>query len=101
MTIYNVPTEEQETVINYGRNDKDMTIYTTDSTVITKLDKCVAAGLYEVIELHKVRGHVVGKTYKASKRMLTFRTKIAKVELTEEQRKARAENMRRLKASKQ
>ena len=89
-----VPTEEQETVINYGRNDKDMTIYTTDSTVITKLDKCVAAGLYEVIELHKVKGHVVGKTYRASKNLITFRTK--KVVLTEEQKQARAETMRRV-----
>lgn len=95
MADFSVPTEEQETVINYGRNDKDMTIYTTDSTVITKLDKCVAAGLYEVIELHKVKGHVVGKTYKASKKLLSFRTKIVKVEVTEEQKKIMAERLRR------
>lgn len=90
-----VPTEEQETVINYGRNDKDMTIYTTDSTTITKLDKAVKTGLYEVIELHTVKGVTVGKTYKAKKKLLSFRVKEIKRELTEEQRKKIAEQFRK------
>lgn len=30
-----IPIEEQETVINYNRNDKYAEIYTTDSTVLT------------------------------------------------------------------
>lgn len=70
-----VAIEEQETVVNFGRNDAEMTIYTTDSTMITKLDKCVLTGAYKVIEEHTAQGVVIGKTYKASKRLLSFRTK--------------------------
>lgn len=90
---FHVPLNEQETVVNYGRTEADMTIYTTDSTVMTKLDKAVKGGLYEVIELHKVKGKVIGKTYKASKRLLSFRTK-EKV-MTEEQKKELAERFKR------
>ena len=77
--------EEQETVINFGWSDKDMTIYTTDRTMITKLDKLVEDGEYEVIEEHKLQnGRVIGKTYKADKSLLTLRAK--KRVLTEEQK---------------
>lgn len=95
MASYNVPLEEQETIVNFGRTDEDMTIYTTDSTTITKLDKAVKAGLYEVIELHTVKGVTVGKTYKAKKKLLSFRVKEVKRELTEEQRKKIAEQFRK------
>lgn len=95
MASYNVPLEEQETIVNFGRTDEDMTIYTTDSTTITKLDKAVKAGLYEVIELHTVKGVTVGKTYKAKKKLLSFRVKEIKRELTEEQRKKIAEQFRK------
>ena len=79
-----IPLEEQETVINFGWADDYMTIYTTDRTMITKLDKRVANGDYEVIEIHKtVGGRIIGKTYKADKSLLTFRAK--KRELSEEQ----------------
>ena len=33
-----VPLEEQETVIQFNRTDSHATIYTSDSTMITKLD---------------------------------------------------------------
>lgn len=95
MASYNVPLEEQETIVNFGRTDEDMTIYTTDSTTITKLDKAVKAGLYEVIELHTVKGVTVGKTYKAKKKLLSFRVKEIKRELTEEQRKKIVEQFRK------
>lgn len=96
MADFRIPPEEQETVVNFGRTDEDMTIYTTDSTTITKLDKAVKAGLYEVIELHTVKGVTVGKTYKAKKKLLSFRTKEVKRELTEEQKKLQAERMRQI-----
>jgi len=34
--------EERETVINFGRLDKTASVYTSDETVMTKLDKFVA-----------------------------------------------------------
>ena len=84
--------DEQETVIQYNRNDDYMTIYTTDSTVMTKLDKCLESGNYEVIEEHKLQGssRIIGKTYKAKKKFLSFRTanRVNKRVMTEEEKKA-------------
>ncbi len=89
-----IPVDEQETVVQFDRSGEYMTIYTTDSTVITKLEKCVEGGEYEVIEEHKLaNGRVVGKTYKAKKKMLSFRSKVVKRELTEEQRQIIRENL--------
>lgn len=71
-----IPMDERETVIQFGRLDEDMTIYTTDETMMTKLDKCVEAGNYEVVEVHKLQnGRVIGKTYKANKKFLSLRSK--------------------------
>lgn len=93
-----VATDEQETVVQFGRNDEYMTIYTTDSTMMTKLDKCVKGGEYEVIEIHKLQksDKIIGKTYRAKKRLLSFRKKFIEREMTEEQRKASAERARRI-----
>lgn len=89
--------DEQETVIQYNRNSDYMTIYTTDSTVMTKLDKCLESGNYEVIEEHKLQGssRVIGKTYKAKKKFLSFRTanRVNKRVMTEEEKKAFVERM--------
>lgn len=71
-----IPMDERETVIQFGRLDEDMTIYTTDETMMTKLNKCVEAGNYEVVEVHKLQnGRVIGKTYKANKKFLSLRSK--------------------------
>lgn len=35
----NIPTSEQETVVQYDRNGETMTIYTSDTTQMTRLDK--------------------------------------------------------------
>ncbi len=93
-----IATDEQETVVQFGRNDEYMTIYTTDSTMMTKLDKCVKGGEYEVIEIHKLQksDKIIGKTYRAKKRLLSFRKKFIEREMTEEQRKASAERARRI-----
>lgn len=39
MDDYRVPTDEQETVIQFDRNSTVCYVYTTDLTVMTKLDK--------------------------------------------------------------
>lgn len=92
-----VPLEEQETVIQFNRTDNHATIYTSDSTMMTKLDKCVAVSpdLYKLKEVHKLQeGGICGKTYVLEdKKMLSLR-KVKKV-LSEEQRKIRGEWLNR------
>ena len=82
--VAGIPREEQETVINFTWLDDDMTIYTTEQRMMTKLDKLCIEGEYELIEEHKLKGRVVGKTYKADKTLLSLRSK--KRNLSEEQR---------------
>ena len=64
----NIPVEDQETVVQYDRTSKKMTIYTTDSTTMTRLDK-----IYRSVKFDVVDGKVVAKTYEADKRLLSFR----------------------------
>ena len=82
--VAGIPREEQETVINFTWLDDYMTIYTTEQRMMTKLDKLCTEGEYELIEEHKLKGRVVGKTYKADKTLLSLRSK--KRTLSEEQR---------------
>jgi len=91
-----VPIYEQEVCINMMRDEKTATIYTSDSTYITKLDKLCGSSpeMYSVIEETKC-----GKTYLLQdKTLISFRAK--KKELSEEQKQAAAERMRKYKASK-
>jgi len=45
-----------------------MTIYTSDTTTMTKLDK-----IYSSVKSDVVDGKIVAKTYEANKRLLSFR----------------------------
>ena len=91
-----VPIYEQEVCINMMRDEKTATIYTSDSTYITKLDKLCTSSpdMYSVIEETKC-----GKTYLLQdKTLVSFRAK--KKELSDEQRQAAGERMRKYQASK-
>ena len=93
----NVPLEEQETVIQFNRTDDYATIYTSDSTMITKLDKCCeeAPEFYKLQKEDHLRdGSVSGKTYILSDRkMLSFRK--SKRVYSEEERKMLRERLNR------
>ena len=93
--VAGIPREEQETVVNFTWSDDFMTIYTTEQRVMTKLDRYAEGGDYEVIEEHRLKGRVVGKTYKADKSLLTFRAK-KKVMTDEEKAKARENALKHL-----
>lgn len=98
MGRYNVPLEEQETIIQFNRTDKSATIYTSDSTVMTKLDKlCVSSPDYYKLDREETEdGNVVGKFYKlADKTRISFRTKKSERILTDEQKKVIADNLAR------
>ena len=72
--------QEQETVVNFGRTDDYAIIYTSDSTQMTKLDKKVKenSDVWSVVEEIKDRqGNLVGKKYKAPKKLISFRSTIS------------------------
>lgn len=92
-----VSLEEQEIVIQASRDESFATMYITDRTWMTKLDKRVEANpkLFQVVEEHKVAGEVIGKTYRFPKKMITIRTgEVTRRKLTEEERKQQAERLR-------
>lgn len=92
-----VSVQEQETVIQYNRDDKGATIYTSDSTTMTKLDKLCKESpeFYQLNRIEKDReGHIVGKFYDLTdKRMVSYRSKKSSRVMSEEQRLAAAERL--------
>lgn len=89
---------EQEVCINFMRDEDFATIYTSDTTYMTKLDRLcrTSPDMYSLIA---DTGR--GKTYRVEdKTLISFRAKKIKRELTEEQKLAAGERMRRYQAGK-
>ncbi len=89
--------DEQETVIQFNRTDKGATIYTSDTTMMTKLDKlCISSpSNYKLDREETEDGKVVGKFYKlADKTRVSFRSKKVERILTEEERQKLSERAR-------
>lgn len=87
---------EQEVSINFMRDEDFATIYTSDTTYMTKLDKLckTSPDMYSLIA---DTGR--GKTYRLEdKTLISFRAK--KRELSEEQKIAAGERMRKYQAGK-
>lgn len=94
--LYDISLEEQETHIHFMRDEKYATIYTTDRTTITKLDKlCESApDYYQLTKIDTIGGKICGKSYKLTdKSMVSLRAK--KREYTEEQKKAMGERLKK------
>ena len=91
-----VSIEEQEIGITAMRDEKFATIYASDSTYITKLDRLCkeSPDMYSLIQ-DTGRGK---KYLLKDKTLISFRAK--KRELTDEQKKQAAERMRKYQASK-
>lgn len=83
--------EEQEVCINAMRNEEFATIYCSDRTWITKMDKLVekSPNLFEVIAETDY-----GKTYKFPKRLISIRSSIVTREMTDEQKQLAADRLR-------
>lgn len=92
----NLTIAEQETIVNLERDKDYMEIYTSDSTMITKLSKLLEAESTEWILISKTDYDM---KVKAPKNLLSLRTKTIKRDLTDEQRKELAERMRNLNKS--
>lgn len=86
---------EQETVINLLRNEDVAYVYTSDTTMMTKLDKLVKSSDNWILDeiIRDSGGEIVGKKYIATKNMIGFRSKTRS--LTEEQKEAASQRMKR------
>lgn len=100
-----VSLEEQETIINFSRTDTGAEIFTTDRTMMTKLDKlCEESPEFWKCKRvdHFLDGSLANKVYTvADKSLVSFRSKKIKRELTDEQKAEIAERFRRTKFSEQ
>ena len=90
-----IPVEEQETVIQIDRTGDIARVYSTDSTMINKLDK-----KYPRHKVHKQSRKVIGVEYRINKRLLSWRSVPGKCKLSEEQKKAAVERMNKLREMK-
>ena len=80
---------EQETIIQFSRDEDFATIWTSDTTVMTKLDKH-----YDLIDVGKhSNGTILSKTYKCDKKLVSFRSKRTRREMTDEQKEVLRKRM--------
>ena len=86
MDDYRVPTDEQETVIQFDRSGTVCHVYTTDSTVMTKLDK-----IHKRVKQDYVNGKPIAAYYEFDRRFILFRSKIPVA--TERQRNQARKNI--------
>lgn len=89
--LKSVPVNEQETSVLYMRDESFASIYSSDSTQITRLDKLckINPDMYKCIEDNGISKRYICK----DKSLISFRSK--KRELTEEQKKLAGERMRK------
>ena len=80
------PTNEQETTITWMRNDTMASIFTSDSTMMTRFDKFVENGDWKVGRITKIGDEVVAKWYTAPKELLFGRGRSR--QYTDEQKEA-------------
>lgn len=93
-----VSIEEQEICINAMRDEKFATIYSSDSTYITKLDRLCKenSDMYSLIE-DTGRGK---KYLLKDKSLISFRSKKTTRVMTDEQKQASAERLRKARENK-
>lgn len=84
---------EQETIINFNAGEQTATLYTRDPSVMRKVDALVI----EFPDVFKCTGETdIDKTYEIPKSSVTYRKPR---NITEVQRKAASERMKRLNGS--
>lgn len=85
---------EQETSISFTRDSNVCTIYTSDLTMMTILDKKVEKSEnWKLIKKHFLNGELVGKTYETHKHLISFRNRFR--EMSEEQLKQLSDRARK------
>lgn len=97
--------EEQETIIQISRDEKEIHLWTNDNTRVTKMQKLINAP-GSLWRLEKIEYTQEGKPFGYSficsdKNMLTLRAKkVERAELTEEQRAALKDRTEKMRAAK-
>ncbi|MFN2926524.1 hypothetical protein ACKX2L_06315 [Lachnospiraceae bacterium YH-ros2228] len=92
-----ISTREQETTVVFERNSKKATIYTSDATMLTKLHKLMEKNPKEwrLIGKGRLNGDIVSETFECPKKLISFRTSTTSRVMTEEQREAAAERLKK------
>ena len=87
--------EEQETHINFMRGDDRASIYTSDTTMITRFNKLVeiAGAEWKLERVERLNGSIIGCAYSCPVSFISYRSKRIKRELTEEQRQMIADRL--------
>ena len=71
-----IPVNEQETTIQFNRDESTVNIWTSDSTVMTRLDKLAKeeASPWEIIDtVTDDIGWIIAREYRVPKYMISFR----------------------------
>ena len=92
----NVPITEQETIVNIYRDKRECYIWTSDTTMINKLDKMCdrSPDNYKLENTGYVDGVITDKDYRiADKSLISFRACKRNVSLTDEQKKEVADRL--------
>lgn len=97
-----IPVNEQETVIQISRDSNEANIWTSDTTMMTKLDSfCSESDSWRLTSTGRINGEIVNKEYVSDKALISFRKNRNKTTpLTEEQkaqRRAFLEKAKRMK----
>lgn len=109
LSFTGISTDEQETVIIFGRNGDMASVETTDSTVITKLKKCADTSPDEWVLTNVTTSpfesdptKITSICFKCPKKLVSLRLKsTAPRELTDEERAEIAERMRGIRGNKE
>ena len=109
LSFSGVSTDEQETVIVFGRNNDTASVETTDSTVLTKLKRYASTNPDEWVLTNVTTCQnesdptkITSICFECPKKLISLRSKSASSrELTDEQRAEIAERMRNVRAVKE
>ena len=109
LSFSGIPGDEQETVIVFSRNNDTASVETTDSTVLTKLKKCVAISPDKWVLTNVTTSSnesdptkVTSVCFECPKKLISLRSKSPSPrELTEEERAEIAERMRNVRAGRE
>ena len=84
------PADEREVIVRFYTDEQTATVYTSDYNYMRKFDRLVEENpdVWKFTRQETCQGNVVGKTYECPKKMITFRSKIIKSSMTEEQKEA-------------
>ena len=89
-----LPAAEHECVITIDRETHCARIYASDTRYINKLDK-----IYKRVRIHQNCDGITAVEYEVPEKMITFRSKILKLALSEEQKRERTKKARNAKAN--